>query len=80
MTRKTNLNNLGYINNQGEHALLILTRNIGGIIMINDDIEIHYLDINRGRTQIRLGIKAPDHVIIHRKEIYDQIMVERGRK
>lgn len=52
---------------------MILTRNVGQIIMINDDIEIHYLDINRGRTQIRLGIKAPENVIIHRREIYDRI-------
>lgn len=58
---------------KGVIKILILTRNIGQIIMLNDDIEIHYLDINRGRTQIRLGINAPPHVIIHRLEVYDRI-------
>jgi carbon storage regulator CsrA len=33
--------------------------------------------MQRGRTQIRLGIKAPQHVIIHRKEVYDQLKLER---
>ena len=57
--------------------MLLLTRNLNQIIMINDDIEIHYVGINRGRTQIRLGIQAPPYVIIHRKEIYDQRQLDR---
>lgn len=44
--------------------------------MIDNDIEIHYLNINRGRTQIRLGIIAPDNVKVHRREIYDRIQLE----
>lgn len=43
--------------------------------MINDDIVIKYLDRTYG--QIRLGISAPPHVIIHRKEIYDTILEEK---
>lgn len=48
---------------------------MGQIIMINDNIMIHYLDRRYG--QIRLGISAPPEVIVHRKEIYDQIKLEK---
>lgn len=58
--------------------MLILTRNPGQIIMINDDISIHYVSI-RG-NQIRLGIDAPPHVTIHRKEIWHQIKEEKRRE
>lgn len=40
--------------------------------MIGDQIEIVVLDIND--SQVRLGIKAPKHVNIHRKEIYEAIL------
>lgn len=51
--------------------MLILTRRIGEVIMINDDIEITYLGIKG--TQLRVGINAPRDVSIHRKEIYNKI-------
>lgn len=40
--------------------------------MIGDQIELVVLDINQ--TQVRLGIKAPKNINIHRKEIYDAIL------
>lgn len=55
--------------------MLILTRNIGQIIMINDDIMIQYLERRFG--QIRLGITAPLEYAVHRKEVYDQRRLER---
>ena len=54
--------------------MLILTRNLGETIRINDDIEITFLGM-RGR-QARIGIEAPEDVIIHRSEIYDRIHAE----
>jgi carbon storage regulator len=42
--------------------------------MIGDDIELTVVDI-RG-DKVRLGIKAPAHVAVHRKEIYDAIKRE----
>jgi carbon storage regulator len=42
--------------------------------MIGDDIELTVVDI-RG-DKVRLGIKAPPHIAVHRKEVYDAIKRE----
>lgn len=42
--------------------------------MIGDDIEIVIIDIKG--DQVKLGIKAPKSVAIHRKEIYEEIQKE----
>jgi carbon storage regulator len=42
--------------------------------MIGDDTELTIIDI-RG-DKVRIGIKAPSHVPVHRKEIYDAIKRE----
>ena len=42
--------------------------------MIGDDIEITVVDI-RG-DKVRLGINAPIHIPVHRKEVYDAIQRE----
>ena len=54
--------------------MLVLTRKVNQSIIIGDDIEIVVLEV-RGE-QIRLGIRAPRDVVVHRKEIYDQIQAE----
>jgi carbon storage regulator len=51
--------------------MLVLSRGTEESIMIGDDIEIFVVHI--GRTQVRLGIKAPKHTPVHRKEIYEKI-------
>ncbi|WP_085758790.1 carbon storage regulator CsrA [Oceanicoccus sagamiensis] len=51
--------------------MLVLTRNKGQSIMINDDIEISVLSI--GGSQVRFGITAPREVAVHREEIYEKI-------
>ena len=53
--------------------MLILTRREGDEIVIGDDIVIR---IAAAHGQVRLGIKAPEHVEVHRREIYDQIQKE----
>ena len=55
---------------------LVLTRRIGESITVGDDIEIELLSINR--CQIRLMIKAPREIDVHRKEIYDRIQDEKN--
>jgi carbon storage regulator len=40
-------------------------------VVIGDGIEIVVL--RNGRDGVRLGIKAPSHVPVHRREIYDTI-------
>lgn len=52
--------------------MLVLTRKKNESIMIGDQIELMVLDIND--SQVRLGIKAPKNVNIHRKEIYEAIL------
>ncbi len=51
--------------------MLVLTRKPDQSIMIGDDIEITVLEV-RGE-QVRLGIRAPRTVSVHRKEVFDQI-------
>jgi carbon storage regulator len=54
--------------------LLVLTRKLDESIMIGDNIEISVVDITP--TSIKLGIKAPTSISIHRKEIYELIQKE----
>lgn len=54
--------------------MLVLTRKVNQSIIIGDDVEIVVLEV-RGE-QVRIGIRAPKTVGVHRKEIYDQIKEE----
>ncbi|PPA70242.1 carbon storage regulator CsrA [Jeotgalibacillus proteolyticus] len=54
--------------------MLVLTRKTGEAIKIGDDIEITIVSTNG--DQVKLGIDAPKHVDIHRKEIYLSIQEE----
>lgn len=54
--------------------MLVLTRKIGESIKIGTDIEITVLTVKG--DQIKLGIEAPKHVEIHRKEVYLTIQEE----
>ena len=51
--------------------MLVLTRKLHQSIVIGDGIEVVVLEV-RGE-QVRLGIKAPKDVAVHRKEVFDQI-------
>lgn len=51
--------------------MLILTRNIGETICINDDITIRVLSVT-GQV-VKLGITAPKNTTIHREEIYIKV-------
>jgi carbon storage regulator len=48
--------------------MLVLTRKTGESIQIGDNIEIKVVSIQG--DQIKLGIDAPKHIDIHRKEVY----------
>lgn len=45
--------------------------------MIGDDVEVTILDI-RG-DKVRLGIRAPQRIPVHRKEVYEAIQEENAR-
>lgn len=54
--------------------MLVLSRQRDESIRIGDDIEITVVDI-RGE-KVRLGINAPPHIPVHRKEVYEAIKRE----
>lgn len=54
--------------------MLVLSRHRDETIIIGDDIELTVVDI-RG-DKVRLGIKAPSHISVHRKEVYEAIKRE----
>jgi len=51
--------------------MLVLTRKINESIQIGDNIEITVLSVQG--DQIKLGIKAPKDIEVHRKEVYVSI-------
>ena len=51
--------------------MLVVTRKLNEAIVIGDGIEVVVL--RNGRDGVRLGITAPLHVPVHRREIYDTI-------
>lgn len=55
--------------------MLVLTRNTSEKILIGDDIEVVVLSSSGG--QVKLGIRAPKDVPVHREEVYQQIQQER---
>jgi carbon storage regulator len=57
-----------------EPRMLVLSRQRDETIMIGDDVEITVVDI-RG-DKVRLGITAPRHIQVHRKEVYEAIKRE----
>ena len=54
--------------------MLVLTRKPDQSIMVGNEIEITVLEV-RGE-QVRLGIRAPRNVTVHRKEVFEQIRLE----
>ncbi|NBW56458.1 carbon storage regulator [bacterium] len=58
--------------------MLILTRRVGEIVIIGEEeVEIAVLGVKG--NQVRLGIKAPKNVSVHREEIYKRIKEQTGK-
>lgn len=55
--------------------MLILTRRIGEILKVGDDVSITILGLKG--NQVRIGIEAPKSVSVHREEIYQRIQEEK---
>ncbi|MGH9434853.1 MAG: carbon storage regulator CsrA [Terriglobia bacterium] len=51
--------------------MLILTRRVNETVMIGEGVTITVLGVKGG--QVRLGIKAPRDVAVHREEIFQRI-------
>jgi carbon storage regulator len=58
--------------------MLVLSRQRDETIMIGDDVQVTVVDI-RGE-KVRLGITAPAHIPVHRKEVYEAIQRENQAK
>ncbi|KIL76321.1 carbon storage regulator CsrA [Bacillus badius] len=54
--------------------MLVLTRKTGEAIQIGDDIELTVISVKG--DQVKLGINAPKHIDVHRKEVYLTIREE----
>lgn len=51
--------------------MLILTRRVNEALKIGDEVSITVLEIKG--NQVRLGVKAPRSISVHREEIYQRI-------
>lgn len=58
--------------------MLVIGREIGEIIAIDDDIKIKVLSVD-GNT-VRFGISAPRHIEVHRAEIYKRIVEQLAKQ
>ena len=56
---------------EGVSRVLVLTRRSNQSIMIGTDIVVTVLEV-RGE-QVRIGIKAPREVEVHREEVFDAL-------
>ena len=56
--------------------MLILSRKANEEICIGDDIVVQIVQV-RG-DKVRIGISAPKHVPVHRREIYETIQQEQA--
>jgi len=54
--------------------MLILTRRVGETLVIGDNITITVCSVRN--SQARIGIQAPQHITVHRKEVYERIQQE----
>jgi len=58
--------------------MLILTRRVGETVVIGNDVDVTVLGVKG--NQVRLGIKAPKEIAVHREEIYERICHEQKSK
>jgi len=56
--------------------MLILTRRIGESVIIGDNVDVTVLGVKG--NQVRIGVKAPRDVTVHREEIYQKLCDEQG--
>ncbi len=57
--------------------MLVLTRKLQEAIKIGEDIELTVLFIDG--DQVKIGISAPKHIEIHRKEVFLSIQQENSK-
>lgn len=58
--------------------MLILTRRVGEILMVGDDVTVTVLGVKG--NQVRIGVNAPKEVAVHREEIYQRVQKEKDQE
>jgi len=58
--------------------MLVLSRRKDEVIMIGDNISVMVTEVRGDR--VRIGIKAPQSIPVHREEVYKQIQRELQEK
>jgi len=56
--------------------MLVITRREGETLMIGNDVTLTVLGVKG--TQVRVGIKAPKSIPVHREEVFERIQREKG--
>jgi carbon storage regulator len=54
--------------------MLILTRRVGEVIKIGEEISVTVLEVKG--NQVRMGFSAPKDVAVHREEVFVRIKAE----
>jgi len=57
--------------------MLILTRKLGESIIIDDNVQISVIEINK--NNIKIGVNAPRDLPIYREEVYLKIKEENAQ-
>jgi len=55
--------------------MLILTRKVGETVIIGNEVDVTVLGVKG--NQVRIGVKAPREITVHREEIYERICHEK---
>ena len=58
--------------------MLVLSRVVGELISIGDDISLRVLSVNG--SSVRFGVVAPKKVNVHRAEVYERIQRKQARE
>lgn len=51
--------------------MLVLTRREGESLRIGPDVRVTIVALAGG--QVRIGVEAPDHVFVHREEVWERL-------